>query len=66
MLVIVIILLKYYIELEFLLLLKLELFEYICFKFENGIVVYLMEDYEFFLIGGCVLFCIGLRFELEN
>ena len=57
---------KHYTELEFEPLPEIELPEYERYELDNGMVVYLVEDRDFPLIGGTAIIRTGSRFEPAN
>ena len=57
---------KHYTELEFETLPELELPDYERYELDNGMVVYLVEDRDFPLIGGTAIIQTGSRFEPAN
>ena len=57
---------KHYTELEFAPLPEIQLPEYVRYQLDNGMVVYLVEDRDFPLIGGRALIRTGSRFELQD
>ncbi len=57
---------KHYTELEFAPLPELQLPEYLRYQLDNGMVVYLVEDRDFPLIGGRAIIRTGSRFEPQD
>ena len=57
---------KHYTELEFEPLPEIELPEYDRYELDNGMVVYLVEDRDFPLIGGTAIIRTGARYEPAN
>ncbi|MEL6927592.1 MAG: pitrilysin family protein [Cyanobacteria bacterium J06600_6] len=57
---------KHYTDLEFEPLPEIELPEYARYELDNGMVVYLVEDRDFPLIGGTAIIRTGSRFEPAN
>ncbi len=57
---------KHYTELEFEPLPEIELPEYARYELDNGMVVYLVEDRDFPLIGGTAIIRTGARYEPAN
>ena len=57
---------KHYTDLEFEPLPEIELPEYERYELDNGMVVYLMEDRDFPLIGGTAIIRTGSRYEPAN